>query len=322
MFVPFNWEGIKGIEPLNLKFKDDFPARMKPKARPVNPRLWEAAEKEFNRLKGYFYEPSRSAWASCLVIAPKATKPFIRFCGDYSTLNNFIPTGHYNIPTIRHELDKIIGYKIYLDIDLTNAFHQIPLHPDLAEKLSIQTPWGQYQPKFMPEGIGPGSAVLQETVRTLFGEYDWAIVIFDNILILATDYQDAFSKLETFIEKCRKHNVILKFAKSWLGFQKVHFFGYDCVHNSMELTQDRKKALLEIPFPVDGNKCKKIRSLLGVGVMFAPFVPHYSSLVANLTDMTKASFDWTESTWKHDYRAQFETFKQGLQKSCALYYPE
>lgn len=322
VFIPANWEGIKGIEPLNLEFKDTFPERMKPKARPVNPRLWEAAEKEFNRLKGYFYEPSRSPWASCLVIAPKATKPFIRFCGDYSSLNNFIPTGHYNIPTIRHELDKIIGYSIYLDIDLTNAFHQIPLHPDLAARLSIQTPWGQYQPRFMPEGIGPGSAVLQETVRQLFGEFDWAIVIFDNILILATDYQDAYSKLEIFLDKCLKHNVILKFAKSWLGFTKVHFFGYDCTHKSMELTEDRKKALMDIPFPVDGNRCKKIRSLLGVGVMFAPFVPHYSNLVANLTDMTKASFDWSESTWKHPYREQFEAFKLGLQKACALYYPD
>ena len=322
VFIPSNWEGIKGIEPLNLKFKETFPARMKPKARPVNPRLWEAATKEFNRLKGYFYEPSRSPWASCLVIAPKATKPFIRFCGDYSILNNFIPTGHYNIPTIRHELDKIIGYKIYLDIDLTNAFHQIPLHPDLAEKLSIQTPWGQYQPKFMPEGIGPGSAVLQETVRQLFGEYEWAIVIFDNILILAHDCHDGYEKLVIFIDKCRKHNVILKFSKSWFGFKKAHFFGYDCIHNSMELTQDRKQALLEIPFPIDGNRCKKIRSLLGVGVMFAPFVPHYSNLVANLTDMTKSTFDWTETTWKHDYRLQFTKFKQGLQQACALFYPD
>ena len=262
VIIPDNWEGIKGIQPLQLQFKDTLPDRLKPKSRPINLRLWEVAEKEFKRLLGYFYESSRSPWASCLVVAPKATKPFIRFCGDYSQINIHIQTGHYTIPIICHELDKIIGHKIYLDIDLTNAFHQIPFHPDTSAKLSVQTPWGQYEPKFMPEGIGPGSAVLQETVRTLFGEYDWAIVIFDNMLILANDYDDAFQKLNIFMDKCNEHNVVLKFAKSWFGFNKVHFFGYDCTHQTLELSEDRKKAILDIPFPTKGNKQKQIRMLL------------------------------------------------------------
>lgn len=58
-------------------------------------------------------------------------------------MNKYIATGHYYIPTVRHELDKIINYPLYLDIDLTNAFHQILLHPDTMNKLSEQTPWKQ-----------------------------------------------------------------------------------------------------------------------------------------------------------------------------------
>ena len=322
VFVPHNWEGIKGIEPLKIEFDANFPKTIKPASRPVNPRLWDTAVKEFKRLLGYFYEKSRSPRASPLVIAPKATKPFIRFCGDYSPINKYLSTGHYTIPIIRHELDKIIGYQLFLDIDLTNAFHQIPLHPETSADLSIQTPWGQFQPKFMPEGIGPGSAILQETVRQLFGEFEWAIVIFDNILILAHDYADGMCKLDTFLDKCLQHNVILKFAKSWLGFKKVKFFGYECTHKTLRLTDDRKQALLDIPFPVDGNRCKKMRSLLGCGVMFSPFVANYSNAIANLTDMTKATFNWDEKTWAHDYRAQFHNFKETLQKACALYYPD
>ena len=219
VFIPDNWDGIQGIEPLQIQFSPDLPDRLKPKARPINPRLWECAEKEFKRLCGYFYEESRSPHASCLVLAPKATKPFIRFCGDYGIINKYIPTGHYYIPHIRYELDRIMGYSVYIDIDLTNAFHQIRLHPDTAAKLSVQTPWGQFQPRFMPEGIGPGSAVLQETVRKLFADFQWAIIIFDNVLILANSYKDAYSKLDIFLDRCIQHNVVLKFAKSWNGKQ-------------------------------------------------------------------------------------------------------
>ena len=323
VFVPETWTGIRGVEPLKLTFKDTLPQRLKPKARPINPRLWEAAEKEFLRLRGYMYEKSRSPWASCLVVAPKATKPFIRFCGDYVEINRHIHIGNYTIPNIRHQLDRIMGYKVFLDIDLTNAFHQIPLHEETAEKLSIQTPWGQYQPRFMPEGIGPATGVLQETVNALFSDLPWAIVIFDNILLLATDYQEAYERLKIFIERCIQHNVILKFAKSWLGFGEVKFFGYRCKHQSFELTEDRKAALLEIPFPESGNRSKKIRSLLGCGVFFAPFVKNYSEKVRHLTDLTKPEFDWSdESKWEHDYRQEFEDFKKDLQEACALHYPD
>jgi hypothetical protein len=56
--------------------------------------------------------------------------------------------------------------------------------------------------------------------------------------------------------------------------------------------------------------------------MFTPFIPHYSDLVANLTDMTKAQFNWDEATWKHNYRTQFDNFKEGLQQACAVFYPD
>jgi hypothetical protein len=45
----------------------------------------------------------------------------------------------------------------------------------------------------MPEGIGPGSGVLQETVKKIYGDFgDWCILLFDNALLLASDYQDAY----------------------------------------------------------------------------------------------------------------------------------
>jgi hypothetical protein len=70
-------------------------------------------------------------------MTPKATYPFIRFCGDYVTINRYIATGHCVIPNVRHELEKIINYRIYLDIDLTNAFHQIRLDRETAKRLSV-----------------------------------------------------------------------------------------------------------------------------------------------------------------------------------------
>jgi len=156
-FVPQNWTGINGLEPLELTWRDTLPPKMKPGQRQVNPRLLDCAKTEFDRLKQYMYVESNSDICSPLVIAPKATKPFIRYCGDYVKVNLHIETGHQPIPDVQKSLEKIWIYKVFVDLDMVNSFHQVKLAEKTSHRLSVQTPWGQVRPLFMPEGIGPAS---------------------------------------------------------------------------------------------------------------------------------------------------------------------
>jgi hypothetical protein len=178
-------------------------------------------------------------------------------------------------------------------------------------------------------------------VKKIYGDFgDWCILLFDNALLLATDYQDVYAKLKMFIDRSIQFNVKLKFSKTWLGFTEVKFFGYMCRHKSYGLTEDRKKAILKIPFPHSGIKIKKVRIMLGCGVFFSPFIKTYSDLVSHIPDMTlvwgpgveegvcvgtpgpptKTTFN--ETMWKHVYRALWENFKLGLQQSCELFHPD
>jgi len=212
VFVPSVWNGIVGVPDLELDFKDTLPTNMRPRARPVNPRLYDNAHTEFNRLCTYFYTPADSAIASPLVIAPKATKPFIRFCGDYVEVNKHITIPHYPIPKVVHALEKAAGFKVFLDIDMTNSFHQIKLGTRTSNILSVQTPWGLVRPLYMPEGIGPASGILQRTVMEIFDDYqDFMINIFDNLLVLCHDYDDALKKLRIVLERASARKVVLKF---------------------------------------------------------------------------------------------------------------
>ena len=163
----------------------------KVRSRPINPRLYDHAKVEYERLTKYMYKPSVSPWASPLVIAPKATKPFIRFCGDYRWLNPYVIMPQAYIPRVQYEVEKAMGFRVFLDIDMTNSFHQFPLTEESSQRLAIQTPWGLVEPNFLPEGVSPASGHLQYTMMKMFGDFDaWSIIIFDNILLLANDADD------------------------------------------------------------------------------------------------------------------------------------
>jgi hypothetical protein len=320
VFVPQNWEGVNGVPPLKLKFREGMPKIMKPKARPINPKLYNNSHKEFLRLLKYFYVKSNSSIASCLVIAPKATDPFIRFCGDYVAVNKWIVCGHYPIPDVQKFLAKVQQYSVFLDLDWTNSFHQFLLDTETSEMLSVQTPWGQVRPLFLPEGVPPASGFLQQMVDEIFGDFsDWCIAIFDNILVLAHDYDDAYKKLEMVLDRCIKRNVYLKLSKSWFGYNHAKFFGYIVRKGRYELAADRKAALKAVAFPAN---VKQMQSFLGAALFFKSFIPHYSSLVAPLNEMIKQTFNWDKSTWTVDYNSIFEQVKDSLQDATSLFFPD
>ncbi len=319
VFIPRNWKGIQGVPPLKLEWRPDVPTFMKPKPWPVNPRLYKTAEQECKRLTKYFYRKSNSPVASNLVIAPKATPPYIRFCGNYVAIGKYLITGHYPIPRVTQALAKIVNFQIYLDFDMANSFHQFIIDEISSALLSVQTPWGQFEPMFLPEGIPPASGELQKYVDIIFEPIkDFAIVIFDNLLVLAHDFEDAYKKTEIVFDLCLKHNLFLKFSKTWLGYSEVKFFGYVCKPKSYSLSQDRKDALQGIPFP---SSKKAMQSFLGAALFFKSFIPNYSTITAPLNDMLKKDFAWDPSNWKMDYHAVFASVKEALQQASSIFYP-
>ena len=69
-FVPKEWTGIKGFPPLDFQVKSDFLPIHKIKSRSINPRLYDRAKVEYERLTKYMYKPCVSPWASPLPLSP------------------------------------------------------------------------------------------------------------------------------------------------------------------------------------------------------------------------------------------------------------
>ena len=317
LFVPPVWKGLV-TEPVNIVFVG-LPVSHRPPARPINPRLYEHAHKEFQRLCGYIYVPSNSPIASPLVTADKATKPYIRFCGDYTWINKHHAIPHYTIPNVQHSIARAAGFSMWADLDMANSFHQIPVDYETSMNLSIQTPWGLVRPLFLPEGVAPASGILQTIMSGIFTDFlDWMIVIFDNMLVLSHDIADLHTKLTRVFARAKEYNVVLRMPKSWIGVLEATFFGYRVKPGCWELTAERRAGVTSMPFP---DNLKKVQRFLGCALFFANFVPNYSELTAPLSTMTKSTFDWNDQAALSTCRSAFEVFKQALLASFTLFFP-
>ena len=123
-------------------------------------------------------------------------------------VNEYILSRHYPMPNGIHELHKLSGFRINVEVGVANAYHQLRLSRKTSAMLSVQSVFVQFEPACMPEGVGPAMSFLQEMVRNVLGEFDeWMVIIFDNLLICASTYQEAWERLEKVLYKCLKYNV-------------------------------------------------------------------------------------------------------------------
>jgi hypothetical protein len=340
VFVQDDWTGIKhpdtGKEWVQEIEWIGQPPRRKARVVPVRPSQIEAVTKEFEGLIDIgFYVRDDADSASALVIAPKATAPFIRCCANYRPLCPYMAIPKTPLPHVRNSLNFIkdgingVPFKVFYDLDMTAGFHQVLIDYASSRQLGVVAQNAQVRPVFLPEGIAPATAILQNVVMTVFKSCQhFMLIIYDNFLVCGTDHKNAMDNFKTMIAQAAKCNVRLKLKKCRLGVEEVQFFGYKCSADGYSLDEKRIFDTQAIPFPGDPiedkptKKQQRMQSYLGVGVFFSPFVPDYARRTAHLSDMTKNEFNWDEKTWRVDYRHAFKLHKEALRNTLKLFYPD
>ena len=132
-------------------------------------------------------------------------------------------------------------------------------------------------------------------------------------------------KLQQVIDRCYVRKVVLKFAKSWVGFREAKFFGYrvraktDEYSGSYGLDEDRKQALMDQKMP---TSVKSMQRFLGAALFFSEFIPCYAEKSQLFCDMTRQYFCWDPGTWTKDYVGAFDVLRQALLDSVDKLFPD
>ncbi|KMQ85835.1 gag pol polyprotein [Lasius niger] len=107
--------------------------------------------------------PGKGQWTSAMHLVKKKSEGY-RICGDYRRLNKITIPDRYPIPHLQDFAHKLQDCAIFITLDLTRTYHQIPMAED-KEKTAIITPFGLYEYNSMPFGLRNAAQTFQRTIE-------------------------------------------------------------------------------------------------------------------------------------------------------------
>jgi hypothetical protein len=118
----------------------------------------------------------------------------LRFYIDYRALNKLTVKNRHALPLIDETIDKLFNAKIYIKLDLKNAYHRIRIKVSNKWKIAFRTRYGHFEYIIMPFGLTNALATFQAYVNEILtGLLDIICVAFlDDIYI----YSDLIEKHE------------------------------------------------------------------------------------------------------------------------------
>ena len=260
---------------------------------------------------------SHSPWASPIILVAKRDGT-TRFCVDYRKLNSVIKMDVFPLPRIDDSIDILSHSRYFSTLDLRSGYWQVRMASESIEKTAFATHSGLYEFVVMPFGLCNAPSTFQRLMeRVLTGlARDVCIVYLDDILVMATTFEEHLFNLRCVFDRLRNAGLRLKPSKCYLARRKVEYLGYVISDRGVAADPKKIKAVQEFPTPTN---LKQLRSFLGLASYYRRFICNFSKVANPLFALMKkdAVYEWTPQC-----QGIFEELKKLLTSSPILAFPD
>ncbi|XP_050238038.1 uncharacterized protein LOC126687520 [Mercurialis annua] len=265
--------------------------------------------------KGHVRE-SMSPCAVLALLTPKKDWTF-RMCVDSRAINKITVRYRFPIPRLDDLLDQISGATVFTKLDLKSGYHQIRIRVGDEWKTAFKTREGLYEWLVMPFGLSNAPStfmcVMNQALRPFIGKF--VVVYFDDILIYSTNLEVHLQHLREVLCVLRRDSLFAAKKKCAFLTRKVLFLGYIVSEEGLQVDDSKIQVVKHWPQP---STITEVRSFHGLTSFYRRFIPHFSSIIAPVTNYMKGvKFEWTSEA-----EAAFQQIKLRLTTVLILVLPD
>ena len=261
-------------------------------------------------------QPSTSPWAAPLVMVQKHCE-VPQMCLDYCRLNAVTRDVAYPIPHTQDCLDVVAGATLFSTMDITAAYHQIPVAKEDILTTAFITKYGLYELKTMPFGLKTAPQTYQRLMELALSGLQWTacLIYLNDVIVYGKTFKEHLQRLSLVLQQFCQAGLKLKPGKCHFFETQVTFLGHLLTPDGV--LPDPGNVEKIITWPV--LTCvTDVRAVLGMGNYYRRFIKDYSKKMQPLIQLTKKdkSFEWTAECQK-----SFNWLKESLTGPDIMAYP-
>ena len=229
------------------------------------------------------------------LVAERKPNGKLRLCLDPQQLNKALKRPTYPVPVVDDFLPDLCNAKIFTVCDARNGFWQLALDEESSVLTTMATPFGRYLWRRLPFGLAPAPELFQEKMDGVVAGLDGVYVIFDDILVVghgSTDEEAEVvhdARLARLMERCRERRLKLHPAKIRFKKSEVPYVGHRLTAKGLCADESKVRAILRMPEP---SNVHEVRQFVGMANFFSRFIPHLSSVLEPLHQLTAKETAW------------------------------
>ena len=311
-----NYDEVGHVKDVEIKIDTGDNKPVKHKLRQLNPTYRKALKEQLQRWMAQdIIEPCDGPWANAIVAIPKKNGG-VRFCADYRDLNRITRRDCRPIAHLEERLSKVRGdpkepIRFFASVDLSEAYHSVPVCKADREKTAIVTPEGLYQFKRMPFGLAAAPAAFHQVVKLIESAMekrdpqilDQCLLYFDDALLSAPNFDELLERLEILLEAVEEVGMKIQVRKCSIGFGETKWLGHKITANGIFPDEDRVRMLRDWPTPQTRSQVHKFH---GLASTFRKFIRNFAKRTENMRALLKRDANssgkdpikWTEKCEK------------------------
>lgn len=281
------------LKTAKIETGDAKPYRCKLRIDPPHKQKKIIEEIERLEKRGIIRKVESSEWLQPLMAVPKPNGKW-RICLDARWLNAATKKNCYPLQNANRILSLIGKAKYISTIDMTDAYFQIPLHPDSQEKTNFAVPTkSTYVYNRMPMGLTNSGAELCALIDSLFGsEFEPHVFPYlDDIVIVSETFEEHLEYLAKVAQKFRYANLTISPEKSKFCFKRLRYLGHIIDETGIAMDKSRIEAVEKFPAP---TCTKEVQRLIGLAGWYRRFIKDFADITAPITELLKkkVKFIW------------------------------
>eukprot|EP00795_Rhopilema_esculentum_P003255 gene3255-biopygen1481 len=258
-------------------------------------------------------ENQPTPWVSPIVAVPKKDGS-VRICVDMRMANQAIDRVRYPIPTVNDISLELNGSKYFTKLDLSQAYHQLPLAEESRYITTFSTHCGLYRYKRLAYGINASAEIFQHSLQQNLQGIKGVQNIADDIIIFGVNKEEHDIALEKCLRRLQEKGFTLNANKCKFLQPTLDFFGQIFSEKGTRPDPKRIQDLQNASIPKNASE---VRSLLGMANYSSKYIPNYSTITAPLRDLIKKNSIFS---WKKEHHNAFEQVKRALTSSPVMGY--